>query len=290
MLFAWLTGSLGQPALDQQRPLNPPAHAVRRAEPAVRTSGQWRDHFRANADALRNIPWNAGPQITAAELAEIAGSLRIWQLGETSDGAHLRRIARKYAEASGDPDLVAMMDCFIAEEQRHGATLGRYLDACGIPRAQRNWGDTLFRFSRHLLANLETFTIPVVMAETHALVYYNAIRHASACPVLRQICAQLLADEVPHIRMQCERLAILARHRPAWLRAMITLLQRVFFTGVTLAIWAGHRRALRAGGYGFGRFWRSAWRRMGQAWRAMDPGAYRWETAADCELSSAGCG
>lgn len=277
MLLSWFTGSMAESASESEKP-------------AVRGTAGWCDHFRANARALRNIPWESGPRITAADLDEIADSLRVWQLGETSDGSRLREIARKHAEATGDPDLVEMMAFFIAEEQRHGATLGRYLDACGIPRAQTNWGDTLFRLSRHFLANLETFMIPVVMAETHALIYYNAIRRASDCPVLRQICAQLLADEIPHIRMQCERLAIIAHHRPAWLRAVVLLLQRGFFVAVTLAIWAGHRRALKAGGYDFGRFWKRAWSKMGVAWRAMNPRGYRWGAAAEARLSTAGCG
>ena len=248
-----------------------------RVLPTVQTSVAWIEYFIRNADDLREIPWDQGHCITPDELAEIAASLRIWQLGESSDGSHLRTIARKCAESSGDADFTAVMDLFIAEEQRHGATLGRFLDLAGVPRAQSNWGDTLFRFFRHCLSNLETFTTPVVMAETHALIYYNAIRQASECPVLRTICEQLLSDEVPHIRFQCERLAILHRDRPRWLRALTMLLHRVFFTGVTLAIWAGHRRALRAGGYGFGRFWRSAWARMNHAWRTMDPHGYSWE-------------
>jgi hypothetical protein len=214
--------------------------------------------------------------------------LRAWQLGESSDGSHLRAIARRHAEAIGDPDFVEMMECFIAEEQRHGATLGQFLDACNVPRAKENWGDSAFRFFRHCLGNMETFTTPVIMAELNALVYYNAIRKATNCPVLRRICEQLLADEIPHIRLQCERLAILHRHRPSWLRALTIFAQRVFFTGVTLAIWVGHRRALRAGGYGFGRFWKSAWARMNHAWRLMDPAGYCWsaETATKPELKT----
>ncbi len=253
------------------------------SETPVQSSAAWIDHFRRNADNLREIPWDQGTRITPQELAEIADSLRTWQLGESSDGTHLRSIARRHAESIGDADFVEMMECFIAEEQRHGATLGRFLDACGEPRAQSNWGDTFFRFFRHCLANMETFTTPVIMAEVHALVFYNAIRQASGCPVLRTICAQLLHDEIPHIRLQCERLAILHRARPRWLRALTLAAQRVFFTGVTLAIWAGHRRALRAGGYGFGRFWRSAWAKMNHAWAAMDPRGYQWPSGAVAE-------
>jgi hypothetical protein len=248
--------------------------------PVVKSSAAWIEYFLANLQGLREIPWAQGVGTTSGELAEIADSLRAWQLGETSDGSHLRAVARKHAEEIGDADFVEAMELFIAEEQRHGETLGRFLDLAGVARAQSDWGDTLFRAFRHCLANMETFTTPVVMAETHALLYYNAIRQATGCPVLRKICEQLLSDEVPHVRMQCERLAILHRHRPRWLRGLTMLLHRVFFTGVTLAIWVGHRRALKAGGYGFGRFWKTAWTKMNWAWRMMDPTGYRWEDEA----------
>jgi hypothetical protein len=81
---------------------------------------------------------------------------------------------------------------------------------------------------------------------------------------------------VAHIRFQCERLAVLHRHRPRWLLGLTLAVHQVFFAGVTLAIWAGHRRALRAGGYSFPRFWATAWRKMRFAWRIMSPALYHW--------------
>lgn len=246
--------------------------------PAVKSSTHWADYFRANAQTNREIPWKSGLGITPAELAEIADSLRAWQLGETSDGTHLQAAARKYAEQAGDPDFVLAIEMFIKEEQRHGAMLGEYLDRAGVARKQADWGDTLFRACRYVLPNMEAWTTPVILVETHALIFYNAIRLATGCPILRQICAEILADEIPHLRFQCERLAQILHDRPRWLRAFTLLLHRVFFTGITLAIWVGHRRALRAGGFGFGRFWRSAWMKMNWAWRLMDPDNYRWES------------
>jgi hypothetical protein len=60
------------------------------------------------------------------------------------------------------------------------------------------------------------------------------------------------------------------------LRGVPMGLHRVLFAGITVAVWMGHRRALRAGGYDFGRFWRAAWGKMRFAWRAMSPRAYSW--------------
>jgi hypothetical protein len=114
------------------------------------------------------------------------------------------------------------------------------------------------------------------MVETHALIYYNALLQATQSPVLRAICEQILVDEVPHIRFQCERLAILHRQRSQGLYTLTMEFQRLMFFGITVAVWIGHRRALRAGGYHFTRFWRSAWKKMRVAWRTMKPEAYQW--------------
>jgi hypothetical protein len=50
--------------------------------------------------------------------------------------------------------------------------------------------------------------------------------------------------------------------------------------GVVLLVWLGHRRALRAGGYGWRRYWRAAWSKMNAARRMMDPRRYAWDGGA----------
>ncbi len=264
MLVTWFTGWMHDESSTQNNDL-----------PTPKSSAEWRDYFIANGAELGEIRWN-DVAITPEERADIGESLAAWALGESSDGAHLRAAARRYGEDAGDTDFAAAIDLFIAEEQRHGATLGAYLDHVGVPRKTTDWGDTLFRACRYWLPNMETWTTPVVMVETHALVFYNAIRRATKCPVLQQICKQILADEIPHLRFQCERLAQLLRDRPRWLYVLTMLMHRIFFTGITLAIWAAHRRALRAGGCHFGKYWRSAWTKMNHMWTKMDPREYSW--------------
>jgi hypothetical protein len=252
------------------------APAPKPERPAVWTSAQWLAYFRANRDNLLDVPWDAGAGITPEELAEIVGSLRAWQLGETSDGSRLIRTAEKHAAKIGDPAFVDVIRLFIAEEQRHGEELGKFLDAAGVPRAKRDFGDALFRVFRHFLMRMEVWATIVVIIEVHAMLYYAAIRRATGSALLRRICDQILRDEVPHIRFQCERLAIIHRHRWRVLMWLTAGVHRVLFVGITLAVWVDHRRALRAGGFTFRRFWRTAWLQMGQAWAAMNPRIYQW--------------
>lgn len=253
---------------------DPEARAIAPGWPAVRSSAEWVAYFRDNRDRLLPLPWEGGASVTPEELACIAGSLRGWQLGETSDGSHLLRAARNYAEKLGDPTFVDAVRLFIAEEQRHGESLGRFLDLAGVPRATWDWGDAVFRAFRYLLPRMEVWATVVVMVETHAMIYYAAVRRATGSPLLRRLCEQILRDEVPHIRFQCERLAVLRRGRSCGLRAITAFVERVLFAGTTLAVWVGHRRALRAGGLTFRCFWRSAWKKMRYAWRMADPRAY----------------
>src|SRR5436190_6526546 len=190
----------------------------------MNTSQEWVEHFHVSERTERRFAWEKGAQITPAELAEIRDSLSAWQLGETSDGSHLMAASRLYAAKVRDPQFIEAIRLFIREEQRHGENLGRFLDLAGVARARKDWGDSLFRAVRYSISSMEVSVTPVVMVETHALVYYNAIRLATKSPLLRDICAQILIDEVPHIRFQCQRIAILHRHRPAWLRRIVLAL------------------------------------------------------------------
>ena len=97
--------------------------AVRLEKPPPWAARQWVAYFQRNAATLRPIPWERGAEATADELAAIGRSLQAWQLGETSEGNHLRAAAKRYAERVGDPDYPPAVDLFIREEQRHGETL-----------------------------------------------------------------------------------------------------------------------------------------------------------------------
>ncbi len=245
------------------------------------SSVQWHEHYLKNAESRLEVPWERGAELTPEERREIGKSLAAWQLGETSDGRHLTAAARRYAERQGDPFFVEAVGLFIREEQRHGAELGRFLDLAGIPRLRHNWGDTLFRAFRYAIPSMEIWVTVVIMVETLALIYYRAVRDATGSRVLRQICRQILRDEVHHIRFQYERLAILLRRRSPLLLRATRRLHRLLFGGVTLAVWVGHHRAFRAGGFDFRTYWRSAWMRMSYAWRRMDPARYGWQAGAE---------
>ena len=212
------------------------------------TSEYWVDHFSRSATQQR-VDWNLVPAITAEERRNVLRSLQAWQLGETSDGAHLLRAATRYAEDIGDPEYPHAVRLFIAEEQKHGRHLGRYLDAIGEPRLTADWGDTLFRRVRYFNTSMELWTIAVITVESAAQIFYRALRDATGCELLTQICTDILIDEAAHIVFQSERLRIIFQQRkdPA-ARRLAYHAYSVFFRATGLLVWLAHRRLFRAGG------------------------------------------
>ncbi len=242
--------------------------------PCIASSRDWCRYYSQNAVDRFAIPWERGAEITDAERDAIGASLAAWQLGETSEGTHLLAAARNYAARIGDPVYVEAVTLFIREEQRHGSEIGRFLDLANIPRLRKNWGDSLFRGVRYFLPTMEMWTTPVVMVETLAMVYYNAVRKATDSPVLQTLCRQILRDEVQHLRFQCERLAILLQPHPEPVREFVYLVMRGFFAVVTTLVWIGHQKVFHAGGHTFRTYWREAWARMNYGWERIRPERY----------------
>lgn len=211
------------------------------------SSQDWIEHFRRNAQADR-VDWDLLPVLTADERRRIVPSLRAWQLGETSDGAHLLRAATRYAAAIGDADYPDAVRLFIAEEQKHGRHLGRYLDLIGEPRLTRDWGDTLFRRVRYLGTSMELWTLAVITVESAAQVFYSAMKDATGCALLRQVCTDILVDEAAHVVFQQQRLHAVFLRKPPLARAVTRCAWSAFFDGVGLVVWLAHRTLFRAGG------------------------------------------
>jgi hypothetical protein len=189
------------------------------------------------------------------------------------------KAATRYSERTMDHDFVAVAQLFIKEEQRHGELLGRFLDSAGVPRKNWDAGDALFRLVRYALPSMELWTTPVIMVETLALLYYQAIHNATHSRVLRAICNQILYDEIAHIQFQYERFATIMLHRPFITRLLLLSAQRFLFLIIVLLVWVSHRRALKAGGLSFGLYWAAAWKKMNYAWQRMNPGNYTWTKA-----------
>ena len=214
------------------------------------TTNNWIAYFKKNA--LQNrINWDQEPGISPAETHTILRSLQAWQLGESSDGRHLIHAAAKYAEKTADPEYLEAIKLFIKEEQKHGNNLGLYLDKIGQPRVKKDWGDTLFRQVRYFNTNMELWTLAVIVVESTAQIFYEALGHATSCPLLKEICTDILTDEVEHIVFQKERLSIIYDSKSPFSKAWRKPAYKLFFFFVSQLVWFAHRQLFKAGGFSY---------------------------------------
>lgn len=219
----------------------------------MKTTAQWVAHFKENAQQQR-INWNQTPSVTPQETKKILRSLQAWQLGETSEGKDLLQAAGKYATAQNDPYYLQAIELFIREEQKHGNNLGRYLDAIGAPRLKKDWGDSLFRRVRHLYTNMEIWTLAVTVVESAAQIYYQALKDATGCTLLKQICTDILVDEAWHIDFQTERLHIIYKSKSAFVRALTRWIYYIFYFTTANVVWLGHGSLFKAGNVNYTKY------------------------------------
>lgn len=221
----------------------------------MKTSQQWINYFTLNLKVKR-INWQQVPCITNAEINSVLKSLQAWQLGETSEGKNLIKASTKYAEVIGDPYYVDAVKLFIKEEQKHGNNLGKYLDAIGKPRIKKNWGDTLFRKIRYFNASMEMWTLAVITVENAAQIFYQSLKDATQCTLLKEICTDILIDEAPHIKFQQERMAVIYQSKSRAEQMLSIYLYKTFYISTTLLVWVAHKKLFKAGGNDFNKYFR----------------------------------
>lgn len=215
-------------------------------------NADWIHLFSSRAHARELLPWSHAQTLSEDELTLVSGSIQQFQLGEGSDGSGLIRRGRASRLAELDPDFLPSLELFIQEEQRHSRHLARFLQREGVDLLQKHWVDRVFRRLRKF-AGLELCLRVLVMAEIVAVPYYAALERATGSPLLRGICADILADEGDHLRFQAENLKTLQSTRLS-----LPLLELVFWRGFQLAtllvVWQEHGQVLRAGSYGWNSF------------------------------------
>lgn len=221
------------------------------------TTATWVDYFELNGNNLLEVPWHLEETISDVEWKTIAGSIRIFQLGENSEGNTLISLTRRFALRQQDAGLEDAMKRFIKEEQRHARWLGRFMDQVQIPRASRHWSDHVFRHLRRLW-NLEVSLAVLLTAELVARVYYHALYRATSSGILRPICRQLLRDEVFHVYFHTHLLRKIRNQRLPVLNSIWNALYRLFHAGTLLIVWGGHSAVLKRGGFSFVKFWRAS--------------------------------
>jgi hypothetical protein len=221
----------------------------------MKTSQEWLGHFNRNLKKER-VNWQLKPSITPAETDKILKSLQAWQLGETSEGKNLLFASTKYASEIGDSWYPEAVKLFIKEEQKHGNNLGEYLDRIGQPRIKKDWGDSLFRKIRYFNSSMELWTLAVITVESTAQIFYQSLKDASNCDLLKQICRDILIDEAFHIDFQLERFIIIYQSKNRLSKFFSYYFYKLFYFSTILIVWYVHKKAFKAGNNDFKKYWR----------------------------------
>ncbi len=219
------------------------------------TSQYWFNYFDNNLK-IKRIDWSLAPSLNEQEKKCILRSLQAWQLGETSEGTHLLAAAKKYAKKIDDNYYPEAIKLFIKEEQKHGNNLGRYLDLIGEKRIQKNWGDSLFRKVRYFNTSMELWTLAVISVESTAQVFYQSLKDATGCALLKQVCTDILIDEAPHIEFQLERMTSIYEQKNRAAKVLYYYFYLMSYFAIITLVWLAHKRLFKSGGNGLFKYYR----------------------------------
>jgi hypothetical protein len=200
----------------------------------------WVEYFEGNRSERINIPWELGVQVAPRLRATLASSLQRFQIGESGDGSHLRRVAAR----TGDRQYALAVAAFVREEQEHATILAEVLRCLDAPLLERHWSNGCFRLIC-LVSGLRTELLVLLVAEIVAKRYYGLLFESVPDPVIGAICRQILRDEDGHIAFHCDALRPMLARLPVPAQWALRTAWRAFFGVVCLLVGYDHRVLLR---------------------------------------------
>lgn len=212
------------------------------------TYQDWTAYFVKNGEQRLCIDFSQEQELPQPLHALVFPAIRLFQVGESSEGKHLLKTAEAFANAFGQPDYPETVKEFIKEENWHSAYLKKYMDFHKVNAADGSRLQGAFQKLRRL-GGLKCEVNVLVTAEMIALTFYNALANCTASSALKSICAQMLHDELPHIVFQSYTLGHFKNN------AVSHLWRKTLMCGVSLLLWLRFHKIYQVGGYGFLRFW-----------------------------------
>ena len=209
----------------------------------------WLAHFRSQAAHPRLVPTTLDDTLTGRERRLIGQSLATFQLGESSQGAHLREAVRQHCGAPDEHACIEIFDLLIAEEQRHASLLAAFMQDHEIARRERALADQAFRALRRL-GGLEARLRILVTAQIIGIVYYRALEGVTDCRRLQILCRTIAADGLAHVAFQSQLLLQKRAGKPGIARVLTSAWEQCVLSVAALVVFATHRRVLASAGYG----------------------------------------
>jgi hypothetical protein len=210
----------------------------------LKDSSAWLDYFERNRLGRPEPDWTRPTPFPPAVAAPLARSLAHFQLGESCEGNTL--LARARRAWPDDPDYIAALALFLAEEQEHARLLVHLVSRLGGTLVTSHWSDGCFTVARRALGFGFDFQA-VIVAELVGGAYFRLLR-STGDPVVRAVCELMVRDEDQHRRFHLDRVVVAQLRWSPLRRALWTAQLRLMFRGALFATWVDHRPALRAVG------------------------------------------
>lgn len=173
----------------------------------------------------------------------VARSIERFELGESGDGANLKRLAAE----TGEPTYLRSIELFVDEEGRHARWLGLLRERFGGTKLESHWSDAAFVALRHI-GGLRREICVLLTAEVVALSYYRVLPLAYDDPVLAAACDRILRDERGHVAFHRATLGCEFATMPAPARTASVLTWRAFVATTAKVVAWDHREVLELAG------------------------------------------
>lgn len=200
----------------------------------------WIEYFKYNNAHLIPLDYSLNNELNRGQKRLIFPSIKAFQIGEGSDGAHLTSVVKAFAEKSNYTDFPEIMRWFIVEENRHSQMLKAYLETYGEECEKSLWIDNIFRGLRKLMG-IECEVIVLVTAEMIALSYYDALADATDSVLLKDICAQMLHDELMHIVLQSDTLNRISSSRAEFFNTISRVTRKILMSVTSSVVWKKYK-------------------------------------------------
>lgn len=213
----------------------------------------WLEYFKQNNNNLIPLNFKIKNELSKKEIKLISTVLKTFQLGESSEAIHLKKIVKSYTYKTNDFKFIQEMNYFISEENRHSKILKRFMEIYNIKTIEKSFLDNIFTFLRRLI-NLEFEIIVLNIAEIIANPFYTCLHNCTNSTLLKTICKQILNDENYHLIFHSHRLFIMYKNRNTFLN-IISILSRIIILLFSCNIvYFRFRKVFLKGGYNYKKF------------------------------------
>jgi hypothetical protein len=121
---------------------------------------------------------------------------------------------------------------------------------------------------------MEAWTIAVITVESAAQVFYQALKDATGCVLLKQVCTDILIDEAFHIDFQLQRLQIIFTEKKPVQKFISYQFYRLFYFSTIMVVWAAHRKLFKAGNVGLKKYMRKMNFKFNKTIQKLPSGGY----------------